>query len=103
MAKCSNCQAWIHLELTGRELDAALRALLHVDRDPSLAVRALRHVPLELDAALRARRRVLRDEGAALAALDHLAEAVDFPVHRDAGRSEEHTSELQSQSNLVCR
>src|SRR2546430_7998262 len=23
--------------------------------------------------------------------------------HRDRGRSEEHTSELQSQSNLVCR
>src|SRR3989442_1048175 len=74
-----------HLQLTGRELDAALRALLHVDPDPSLAVRALRHVPFELDAALRARRRVLRDEGTALAALDHLAEAVDFPVHRDAG------------------
>src|SRR5712691_3673208 len=71
-----------HLELTGCELDAALRTLLHVDRDPGLAVRALRHVPLELDAALRARRRVLRDEGAALAALDHLAEAVDFPVQR---------------------
>src|SRR5207245_10631747 len=59
-----------HLELTGRELDAALRTLLHVDRDPGLAVRALGHVPLELDAALRAGRRVLRDEGAALAALD---------------------------------
>src|SRR2546427_7512809 len=56
-----------HLELARRELDAALRALFHVDRDPGLAVRALRHVPLELDAALRARRRVLRDEGAALA------------------------------------
>src|SRR5205809_8130370 len=75
-----------HLDFAGRELDAALRALLHVDRDPSLAVRALRHVPLELDAALRARRRVLRDEGTALAALDHLAEAVDFPVHRHADR-----------------
>src|SRR3989475_3396932 len=25
------------------------------------------------------------------------------PEHRDAMRSEEHTSELQSQSNLVCR
>src|SRR5437867_3321081 len=67
-----------HFDLAGRELDAALRALLHVDRDPGLAVRALRHVPFELDAALRARRRVLRDEGAALAALDHLAEAVNL-------------------------
>src|SRR5207247_2345566 len=75
-----------HLQLTRRELDAALRALLHVDRDPGLAVRALRHVPFELDAALRARRRVLRDEGAALAALDHLAEAVDLPVQRHADR-----------------
>src|SRR5207247_1769546 len=75
-----------HLQLTRRELDAALRALLHVDRHPGLAVRALRHVPFELDAALRARRRVLRDEGAALAALDHLAEAVDLPVQRHADR-----------------
>src|SRR5438445_347019 len=76
-----------HLQLTGRELDAALRALLHVDRDPGLAVRALRHVPLELDAALRARRRVLRDEGAALAAFDHLAEAGDLPVQQLATRA----------------
>src|SRR6266849_412991 len=75
-----------HLQLTGRELDAALRALLHVDGDPRLAVRALRHVPLELDAALRAGRRVLRDEGAAFAALDHLAEAVDLPVQRHTDR-----------------
>src|SRR2546427_3105404 len=28
---------------------------------------------------------------------------VDTPGHSDFGRSEEHTSELQSQSNLVCR
>src|SRR2546430_12664701 len=28
---------------------------------------------------------------------------VDFRRSNDAGRSEEHTSELQSQSNLVCR
>src|SRR2546430_10013740 len=26
-----------------------------------------------------------------------------LPVYRPSGRSEEHTSELQSQSNLVCR
>src|SRR2546430_3168496 len=26
-----------------------------------------------------------------------------FLIHADAARSEEHTSELQSQSNLVCR
>src|SRR5437016_4690259 len=73
-----------HLDLARRELDAALGALFHVDRDPGLAVRALRHVLHELDAALRARRRVLGDEGAALAALDHLAQAVDLPVERDA-------------------
>src|SRR2546430_10786767 len=29
--------------------------------------------------------------------------AVLVVLHRDGGRSEEHTSELQSQSNLVCR
>src|SRR3989475_5034002 len=28
---------------------------------------------------------------------------VDFPSPAGEGRSEEHTSELQSQSNLVCR
>src|SRR2546430_11318612 len=32
----------------------------------------------------------------------HVARAIGT-VHGDAGRSEEHTSELQSQSNLVCR
>src|SRR3989442_12625942 len=73
-----------HLELAGRELDAALGTLFHVDGDPGLAVRALRHVPLELNAALRARRRVLRDEGAALPAFDHLAESEDFPIYGDA-------------------
>src|SRR2546427_2921979 len=31
------------------------------------------------------------------------AEAVAFPVADGGERSEEHTSELQSQSNLVCR
>src|SRR5207245_2974785 len=82
-----------HLGLARRELDAALRALFHVDRDPGLAVRALRHVPLELDAALRAGRRVLWDEGAALAALDHLAEAVDLPIDRDAGRDGDRRAE----------
>src|SRR2546430_12180616 len=32
-------------------------------------------------------------------------QALEFPLRTDAGmpRSEEHTSELQSQSNLVCR
>src|SRR5688572_32718459 len=33
--------------------------------------------------------------------LDHLID--QLIVHRLVGRSEEHTSELQSQSNLVCR
>src|SRR2546427_9278401 len=31
------------------------------------------------------------------------AERVGFTIRGGAGRSEEHTSELQSQSNLVCR
>src|SRR5690606_40866599 len=30
-------------------------------------------------------------------------EAVDFPLHMVSLRSEEHTSELQSRENLVCR
>src|SRR2546427_6256948 len=29
--------------------------------------------------------------------------ALDLGAHQDGKRSEEHTSELQSQSNLVCR
>src|SRR2546430_15121816 len=31
------------------------------------------------------------------------ARVPDVPIHRSHRRSEEHTSELQSQSNLVCR
>src|SRR2546427_7383745 len=31
------------------------------------------------------------------------AKGLGFGIYTDAGRSEEHTSELQSQSNLVCR
>src|SRR5688572_31552297 len=31
------------------------------------------------------------------------ASRVPSPIRSNAGRSEEHTSELQSQSNLVCR
>src|SRR2546430_12150848 len=40
------------------------------------------------------------------AALERLADEGERDAHRDrvhAERSEEHTSELQSQSNLVCR
>src|SRR2546430_12050012 len=33
----------------------------------------------------------------------HLDAVADHPHPRRSGRSEEHTSELQSQSNLVCR
>src|SRR5205085_11445353 len=48
----------------------------------------------------------LNDEGAlalarVLAEAPHLARLASLAVGR--GRSEEHTSELQSQSNLVCR
>src|SRR5438445_240417 len=63
----------------------ARRSLLLRRRSVAAALRALRDVLLELDAALRTGSRVLRDERTALAALDHLAEAVDFPVHRDSG------------------
>src|SRR2546430_10820610 len=34
---------------------------------------------------------------------DRLATRACSPAHRVEARSEEHTSELQSQSNLVCR
>src|SRR2546430_12325647 len=35
--------------------------------------------------------------------LVHLAEMAQKTAHQERNRSEEHTSELQSQSNLVCR
>src|SRR5690606_40707223 len=38
-----------------------------------------------------------------LAAVHRLEEAVGARVHRARVRSEEHTSELQSRENLVCR
>src|SRR2546430_9105313 len=50
--------------------------------------------------------RGLRHDGhdfAAEAARAGAAVAVERPVPLPPGRSEEHTSELQSQSNLVCR
>src|SRR2546430_13044210 len=42
--------------------------------------------------------RVLHDQGFRLRIVDHVGDEV-----RRIGRSEEHTSELQSQSNIVCR
>src|SRR2546430_11297270 len=41
--------------------------------------------------------------GHALRPAAHIASAQGSPQYRDDERSEEHTSELQSQSNLVCR
>src|SRR2546430_7962567 len=41
--------------------------------------------------------------GAHLTAASRLPPVLEQLVHRRAVRSEEHTSELQSQSNLVCR
>src|SRR2546430_16167717 len=38
-----------------------------------------------------------------IALYDPVAELLSFPYFVDEYRSEEHTSELQSQSNLVCR
>src|SRR5438270_12946186 len=56
------------------------------------------------------RRRIV-DDSAPRGALDHLSgcDALEFGIRRQVAgilhsqRSEEHTSELQSQSNLVCR
>src|SRR5688572_32385143 len=62
----------------------ALTALTRI-AEPSL-------LPILLDAYARASRDTVND--AALAAVDAIAATA---------RSEEHTSELQSQSNLVCR
>src|SRR5256886_4364087 len=49
-------------------------------------------------------RRTLRVARSHLPVAEHQAMALDSPApHRLGVRSEEHTSELQSQSNLVCR
>src|SRR2546427_7049278 len=49
-----------------------------------------RSLPVDVDASLRLGR-------------EHEQVGAVRAVDRDAARSEEHTSELQSQSNLVCR
>src|SRR2546430_10571359 len=41
--------------------------------------------------------------GAGLVVQRHSVHGRGLPIGREAHRSEEHTSELQSQSNLVCR
>src|SRR2546427_7578083 len=48
-------------------------------------------------------RSAARDDHLGVAELDGLGGEHDRLQPRAAGRSEEHTSELQSQSNLVCR
>src|SRR5688572_31780255 len=45
----------------------------------------------------------LHRSGVAAVLPQHLGEHVAEPAATDVVRSEEHTSELQSQSNLVCR
>src|SRR5205085_2514420 len=67
----------------------------HLVRPPGLEQLAAR----ERDAEVRAEELVRRaDEDVDAERLD-----VDRPVRPEVDRSEEHTSELQSQSNLVCR
>src|SRR2546430_7730186 len=51
---------------------------------------------------LAAHRRFLEDQGFTVAAAAHGDDALAL-LRRQPYRSEEHTSELQSQSNLVCR
>src|SRR2546430_5263475 len=46
---------------------------------------------------------LFRSTGERLQALTYLGATELFRDRRDSARSEEHTSELQSQSNLVCR
>src|SRR5688572_32091198 len=68
----------------------------------------IRHVPRVSGAARREPGAVLRQllrpgrRGRALGARRHVAGRAALRA-RALGRSEEHTSELQSQSNLVCR
>src|SRR2546427_9305087 len=46
---------------------------------------------------------LFRSGGAAPGRRAHARARLSSPGRRRSGRSEEHTSELQSQSNLVCR
>src|SRR5690606_41658208 len=59
-------------------------------RDAVLRLRPLRHAPVELPPAL-------------IAAVEHVRPRGDPVRVVDRDRSEEHTSELQSRENLVCR
>src|SRR5688572_31182194 len=71
---------------------------LHVAAAPQ-ALAGATHERRELGPAAQAELRVRVGE----VALDRLLAQVDPRGDRLVGRSEEHTSELQSQSNLVCR
>src|SRR2546427_5817580 len=51
----------------------------------------------------RSRKEFRRDAHALVRHAHHQAFVTDFKAHLHHARSEEHTSELQSQSNLVCR
>src|SRR5688572_11485788 len=94
----------LHFELAGEKLALELRVLADVRRDhladlPRLEEEA--EAPV-VDAG------VVRDAGQSLHALLHQRVDQIFgnpaePEAADDERSEEHTSELQSQSNLVCR
>src|SRR2546427_8126583 len=63
------------------EVDALVERLLRIEEIGSLAAREARRLAVRCLPAIREPR----------------------PEHHPVGRSEEHTSELQSQSNLVCR
>src|SRR2546427_5847723 len=60
------------------------------------------HLP-DARAGGRARRRSRRPAVVPLVAVGHRLAGAAQDAGKDLGRSEEHTSELQSQSNLVCR
>src|SRR2546430_8037204 len=81
-----------------RGLVDALDLVVHVHVDVEcLAERSEQMVLVQLRVAFD---RLVLDSGGDLA---QLGERLALQLRKSVGRSEEHTSELQSQSNLVCR
>src|SRR5436309_11578198 len=77
----------------------ALRIVVAL-RGDSAALQRVRAVRMEVK---RARERVGQGAAAALDSLDGRAAALESGAGEPPPRSEEHTSELQSRENLVCR
>src|SRR5690606_41807371 len=96
------CNATATTEIYTLSLHDALPILIHQIHDQLEFVQTFKVGDLRLVACLHQRLKTGLDQFADAAAQHHLlAKEVGFGLFRE--RSEEHTSELQSRENLVCR